>query len=204
MATRPAYLARAVALQLEHVHGVVDPPAVVVELDVPRQALNTDLHPYNDKHRSRRIGQAVAGVATATDINFLTPEGAEGLGHHEDAVVRQRRGVLEDGGHRGDTEGTQRGHRGDTEGTQRGHGGDTEGTQRGHRGDTEGTQRGHRGDTEETQRGHRGDTEGTQRGHRGDTEGTQRGHRGDTEGTQRRHRGDTEETQRGHRGDTSD
>lgn len=37
------HLARSVALQLKHVHGVVDPPTVVIELDVPRQALDTHL-----------------------------------------------------------------------------------------------------------------------------------------------------------------
>lgn len=40
------------------------------------------------------VGQAVAGVAAAADVDLLTAEGAEGLGHHEDAVVRQRGGVL--------------------------------------------------------------------------------------------------------------
>lgn len=38
-----AHLARSVALQLKHVHGVVDPAAVVIELDVPCQALDTHL-----------------------------------------------------------------------------------------------------------------------------------------------------------------
>lgn len=38
-----AHLARSVALQLKHIHGVVDPPTVVIELDVPRQALDTHL-----------------------------------------------------------------------------------------------------------------------------------------------------------------
>lgn len=38
-----SHLARSVALQLKHVHGVVDPPTVVVELDVPRQALDAHL-----------------------------------------------------------------------------------------------------------------------------------------------------------------
>lgn len=38
-----AHLARSVALQLKHIHGVVDPPTVVIKLDVPRQALDTHL-----------------------------------------------------------------------------------------------------------------------------------------------------------------
>lgn len=42
--SRPlTHLARSVALQLKHVHGVVDPPTVMIELDVPRQALDTHL-----------------------------------------------------------------------------------------------------------------------------------------------------------------
>lgn len=33
------------------------------------------------------IGQTVPSVATATDVNFLTAQRTEGLGHHEDAIV---------------------------------------------------------------------------------------------------------------------
>lgn len=38
-----AHLAGSVALQLKHIHGVVDPPTVVIELDVSRQALDAHL-----------------------------------------------------------------------------------------------------------------------------------------------------------------
>lgn len=38
------YLSWPVALQLKHIHGVVDPPTVVVKLDVPGQPLNVHLH----------------------------------------------------------------------------------------------------------------------------------------------------------------
>lgn len=35
-----------------------------------------------------RVGQAVAGVASAADVDLLAAEGAESLGHHQHAVVR--------------------------------------------------------------------------------------------------------------------
>lgn len=38
-----AHLARSVALQFKHVHGVVDPPTVVIELNIAGQALNAYL-----------------------------------------------------------------------------------------------------------------------------------------------------------------
>lgn len=40
--------------------------------------------------RRGRVGQAVAGVAAAADVDFLAAEGAESLGHHQHAVVRER------------------------------------------------------------------------------------------------------------------
>ena len=48
------YLAWAIALELEHVHGVVDPAAEVVELNVPRHALNPHLHHHGDMEEQGR------------------------------------------------------------------------------------------------------------------------------------------------------
>lgn len=47
---RTAYLAWSVALQFKHVHGVVDPSAVVIKLNVPRQALNAHLDSYGQDY----------------------------------------------------------------------------------------------------------------------------------------------------------
>lgn len=41
---RTAYLAWSVALEFKHIHGVVDPPTVVIKLNVSSQALDAHLN----------------------------------------------------------------------------------------------------------------------------------------------------------------
>lgn len=48
------------------------------------------LHVYALVPGRGRVGQAVAGVASAANVDLLAAEGAESFGHHQHAVVRQR------------------------------------------------------------------------------------------------------------------